>query len=90
MTAADFSVAAFVDIGSLTAITSDSLLLDDGISSPGPHALVGLSKVPYLFELSTKIYGKIWQNLLWAIIYNSLAVAAGIGIFESFGITLSP
>lgn len=90
MTAADFSVAAFVDINSLTAITADSLLLDDTTSSSGSHALTGLSKIPYLFELSNKIYNKIWHNLLWAIIYNTLAVGVGIGVFEKFGITLSP
>lgn len=90
MTAADFSIAAFVDINSLTAITADALLLTDLASPSNSQVPTGLLKVPYLCELSKKIYNKIWQNLLWAIVYNSLAVAVGTGMFESLGITLSP
>ncbi|RDW74227.1 hypothetical protein BP5796_07669 [Coleophoma crateriformis] len=90
MTAADFSIAAFVDINSLTAITADALLLADNTPTASSHAVEGLLKIPYLFELTSNVYNKIWQNLLWAIVYNTLAVAAGTGVFESFGITLSP
>jgi cation transport ATPase len=90
MTAADFSIAAFVDINSLTAVTADALLLSDVASPSTSDVPKGLLKVPYLFELSRKIYNKIWQNLLWAVVYNSLAVAVGTGMFDNFGITLSP
>ncbi|RDW67530.1 hypothetical protein BP6252_08926 [Coleophoma cylindrospora] len=90
MTAADFSIAAFVDINSLTAITADALLLADNPSTATSHAVEGLLKIPYLFKLTSNVYNKVWQNLLWAIVYNTLAVAAGAGVFEGFGITLSP
>ncbi|RFU24895.1 hypothetical protein B7463_g11443, partial [Scytalidium lignicola] len=90
MTAADFSIAAFVDINSLTAITADAILLADSTPPSYSDVLTGLLKVPYIFELTNKIYNKIWQNLLWAIVYNSLAVVVGTGAFENFGIILSP
>lgn len=90
MAAADFSVAAFVDINSLTAVTADALLLDDSASVSGSHHVVGLEKLPYLFGLSKRVYTKIWQNLLWAIVYNTFAVTAAVGMFESLGFVLTP
>lgn len=89
MTAADFSLATFVDVNSLTAVTADALLLADN-KGAGDKGLTGLEKVPYVLDLSRRIYGKIWTNVVCAIAYNLVAVSLAMGMLERFGVILSP
>jgi P-type Cu+ transporter len=70
MSAANFSIATFADASSITAASADALLIKD-ISSSSIH---GLIKILYVLELAREVYNTIWKNLVWAMIYNLLAV----------------
>lgn len=43
-----------------------------------------------LIMLSKKVYGKMIQNLVWALGYNIVAIPAAAGVFASFGFFLRP
>lgn len=43
-----------------------------------------------LIILSKKVYGKMIQNLIWALGYNVVAIPAAAGAFVSFGFFLRP
>jgi cation transport ATPase len=101
MSASDFSMAAFVDVDSITAASADALLVsdDDFDSSPASTSTpastttantTGLLKVPYAFELSREVYSKIKQNLIWAVGYNFLAVLISVGALSGWGVILTP
>jgi cation transport ATPase len=85
MSAADFSIAAFVDASSITAASADALLIKD----LSPSSIHGLMKIPYVLELAREVYNTIWKNLVWAMIYNILAVLLSMGVLESYGLSLS-
>jgi cation transport ATPase len=85
MSAADFSIAAFVDANSITAASADALLIKDLLPSP----IHGLMKIPYVLELAREVYSTIWKNLVWTMIYNLLAVLLSMGALESYGLRLS-
>ncbi len=46
--------------------------------------------IPKLLILSKKVYGKMIQNLVWAVGYNVIAIPAAAGAFASFGLFLRP
>ncbi|KAI9743696.1 MAG: hypothetical protein M1818_003012 [Claussenomyces sp. TS43310] len=86
MTAADFSIAAFIDAGSVASVASDALLVEDCASATPP----GLLQVPYVFALAREVFGKIKQNLAWAMVYNATAILLSMGALEGKGIHMSP
>jgi len=43
-----------------------------------------------LLSLAQKVYGKMVQNLVWAVGYNVVAIPAAAGIFAKFGLFLRP
>ncbi len=49
-----------------------------------------LGSLPLAYELSRKVYGKIKENLFWALIYNTLFIPIASGIFYHKGIYLKP
>ena len=46
--------------------------------------------IPRLLLLSRKVYGKMVQNLVWAVGYNVVAIPAAAGVFAYWGIFLRP
>ncbi len=46
--------------------------------------------IPRIIQLSRAAYGKMVQNLFWAIGYNVIAMPLAAGIFAPWGIILSP
>ncbi len=50
----------------------------------------GLDAVTELIALSQKTRMIIRQNLVWAFIYNLLAIPVAAGLFSSMGVTLTP
>ncbi len=46
--------------------------------------------IPKVLTLSKKVYGKMMQNLVWAVGYNVVAIPTAAGIFSKFGIFLRP
>jgi Cu+-exporting ATPase len=42
------------------------------------------------FSLSERIYGKIRQNMFWALVYNVVMIPVAAGLFSSVGITMRP
>jgi cation transport ATPase len=85
MSAADFRIAAFADASSITAASAGALLIKD-ISSSSIH---GLIKILYVLERAREVYNTIWKNLVWAMIYNLLAVLLSMGALEGYGLSLS-
>ncbi len=51
------------------------------------HNLLSLKE---LFLLSERVYGKIKENLFWALVYNALFIPVSAGIFYKFGVHLKP
>ncbi len=43
-----------------------------------------------LLILAKKVYGKMIQNLVWAVGYNIIAIPAAAGVFSRFGVFLRP
>jgi cation transport ATPase len=87
MAAADFSIGAFVNLDSITAVSVDALMIDD---SDSLTTIGGLLKVAYLFKLSRNVYRTIRTNLVWTIAYNFITVLAATGMLEGIGLILSP
>jgi cation transport ATPase len=85
MSAADFSIAAFVDASSITAASADALLIKDILSS----SIQGLINILYVLELAPSAYNTIWKNLVRAMIYNLLAALLSMGALEGYGLSLS-
>ncbi len=46
--------------------------------------------VARLITLSRKVYGKMIQNLVWALGYNIIAIPAAAGVFAAWGFFLRP
>ena len=49
-----------------------------------------LLKIVSLLNISKKTISIIKQNLFWAFIYNILMIPLAMGLFKSFGISISP
>lgn len=56
----------------------------------GDVIIHNLRSLRELFILSEKVYGKIKENLFWALVYNALFIPASAGLFYKFGIYLKP
>ena len=77
---ASSSVGVSINSGTDIALdSSDILIMDDD-----------LSKIVSLLDISSKTIKIIKENLFWAFIYNILMIPIAIGLFKSFGISISP
>ncbi len=71
------SVASGTDIA---IETSDVMLLNDSLNT-----------VVKAIKLSKKVIANIYQNLLWAFLYNVMFIPVAAGVFyQSLGLTLTP
>jgi len=83
---ADFGIAVYADYASATSASVDALL----VTESAPNTSQELARFPFIFDLASKTFVKIKQNLLWAVVYNTLALCLSTGAFERFSIALNP
>jgi Cu+-exporting ATPase len=59
----------------------------------GGHVLIlatKLTAISTLFEISEQTMRQVKNNLLWALVYNSVAISLALGITEPWGLSISP